>query len=184
MEIILAIVVAVAVIFFGALISMGNERQRKAIDNLGEQVVRWAVQDLKIKREHLAREARVQDPIRWLTEVSGKVTGRSLSLHLVEVFDEPQAILCQSPNIDTTIIFSPLSPKEVRRRMSAGKGKLDSLNSHPLQKFSTRWVVHELSVLNAGILFDIELTLAWKALAGQEISTSDRLWMYVQEIPR
>ena len=31
MEIILAIVVASAVIFFGALISMGNERQKEAV---------------------------------------------------------------------------------------------------------------------------------------------------------
>ena len=38
MEIILAIVVASAVIFFGALISMGNERQRKSIDNLRDQL--------------------------------------------------------------------------------------------------------------------------------------------------
>lgn len=43
MEIILAIVVAAAVVFFGALISMGNERQRRAIDELREQVVMWAV---------------------------------------------------------------------------------------------------------------------------------------------
>jgi hypothetical protein len=65
--------------------------------------------------------------------------------------------------------------------MSAGKGKLDSLRSHPLHQFSTRWVVHELSVLNAGSLFDIEVSLAWKALTGQEISASDRLWMYFPE---
>jgi len=51
MEIILALVVAVAVIFFGALISAGNERQRKAIDGVREQIVLWAMQDLRIKRE-------------------------------------------------------------------------------------------------------------------------------------
>ena len=62
-EIILALVVAVAVIFFGALSSVGNERQRKAIDALREQVVFWAVQDLRIKRERLARDVRVDDPL-------------------------------------------------------------------------------------------------------------------------
>ena len=55
MEIMLAIVVALAVIFFGALISMGNERQRRAIDNLREQVVNWAQQDLLLKHAELAR---------------------------------------------------------------------------------------------------------------------------------
>ena len=62
-EIILALVVAVAVIFFGALSSVGNERQRKAIDALREQVVFWAMQDLRIKRERLARDVRVDDPL-------------------------------------------------------------------------------------------------------------------------
>jgi hypothetical protein len=55
MEITLAVVVAAAVIFFGALISTGNERQRKAIDGLREQVIMWAMQDLRIKREKLTR---------------------------------------------------------------------------------------------------------------------------------
>ncbi len=59
MEIILAIVVAAAMIFFGALISIGNERQRKAIDALREQTELWAMQDLRIKRERLVREVRV-----------------------------------------------------------------------------------------------------------------------------
>ena len=63
MEIILAIVVGVAVIFFGALISAGNERQRKAIDGLREQVVLWAMQDLRLKRERLARDVHVDDPL-------------------------------------------------------------------------------------------------------------------------
>jgi hypothetical protein len=184
MEIILAIVVASAVIFFGALISMGNERQRKAIDGLREQVVLWAEQDLKIKREGLAQDVQVDDPVRWLNEVSRKAAGRNLDLHFVEFFDEPQAILCQTSGSGTMIIFSPSSPKDARRLMSAGKGKLDSLSRHPLHQFSTRWVVQEMSVLNAGILFDIELALAWKALTGQEIVPSDRLWMYFQGSPK
>lgn len=53
MEIILAIVVASAVIIFGALISMGNERQRKAIDIISEHLADWIRQDLKFKREGL-----------------------------------------------------------------------------------------------------------------------------------
>ena len=62
MEIILAVVVGVAVIIFGALISLGNERQRKAIDGLREQVVLWAMQDLRIKRESLARDVMALAP--------------------------------------------------------------------------------------------------------------------------
>lgn len=180
MEILLAIVVTSAVIFFGALISIGNERQRRAIDGLREQVVLWAVQDLKIKGEGLAQDVQVKDPLHWLNESSRKVSGRNLDLLIVETFDEPQAILCQSPQVDTTIIFSPSHPKEIRRQMSGGKGKLDSLNRHPFHQFSSQWAVHELSVLNAGVLFDIELKLAWKALTGREIGAADRLYVYFQ----
>lgn len=180
MEILLAIVVASAVIFFGALISMGNERQRKAIDGLREQVSLWAVQDLKIKREGLTQDVQVKEPLHWLNEASRKVSGRNLDLQIVEIFDEPQAILCQASRIDTTIIFSPSHPKEIQRQMSVGKGKLDSLHRHPLSQFSSRWRVHELSVLNAGVLFDIELVLAWRALTGWEIGDSDRLYLYFQ----
>lgn len=180
MEIFLAIVVASAVIFFGVLISMGNERQRKALDGLREQIVLWAVQDLKIKREGLARDIRVKDPVHWLNEVSRKAAGRELGLQIVEVFDEPQAIVCQASKIGATIIFSPLSPKEVKVQISTGKGKLDVLRTHPLHQYSPHWVVNEMSVLNAGILFDIELTLAWQALTGREIDGAEVLFMYIQ----
>lgn len=183
MEILLAIIVAAAVIFFGALISMGNERQRKAIDNLREQVILWAVQDLRIKRTGLAQDVKVNDPVRWLNEASRKAAGRNLDLQIVESFDEPQAILCQATQSDAIIIFSPAPPKEVRRLKSAGSGKLDSPSSHPLLHFSNRWDVHEISVLNFGILFDIELALAWQALTGREVGGADRLYMYFQGRP-
>jgi hypothetical protein len=180
MEIMLAIVVTAAVIFFGALLSMGNERQRMAIDELRDQVVLWAEQDLRIKRTGLAKDVKVNDPVRWLNEASRKVVGENLDLQIVESFDEPQAILCQATHSDTMIIFSPASPKEVGRQMTGGNGKLDSLSSHPLQHLSPRWVVHAMSVLNSGILFDIELALAWQALTGREIGGTNRLYLYMQ----
>src|SRR5689334_17470800 len=96
MEIILAIVVASAVIFFGALISMGNERQRKALDGLREQVVLWAMQDLKIKREHLVRTVQVPDPLSWLNKTASKVCGYNLQLQVLEVYETPQSLVCSS----------------------------------------------------------------------------------------
>lgn len=72
MEILLAIVVVSAVIFFGALISMGNERQKKAIDDLREQVSLWAMQDLRIKHEGHARDVRIDDPLGWLNTLATK----------------------------------------------------------------------------------------------------------------
>ncbi len=179
MEIILAIVVASAVIFFGALISMGNERQRKAIDDLREQVVLWAVQDLKIKREHLARTVQVPDPLGWLNKTTSKVCGYDLKLQVLEMFEEPQTLICTSGSGSLRVVFSPLSPADIRRIKSGKQNRLSKFSGHNPLLFLPKGVgVHELSVLNGGHLFDLELTLVWKALTGQNLELINQLWVY------
>jgi hypothetical protein len=180
MEIILAIVVGLAVIFFGALISMGNERQRKSIDNLREQVVLWAMQDLRLKRERLARDVHVDDPLGWLIKVAGKVSGLDTNLQIIDYFDEPHALLCMSGNQDTNILFSLMSPKEIKRFKREQRSRLSQFGkNNPLLSLPRGASVYEISVLNSGILFDLELHLAWKGLTGQNIEQSERLWMYM-----
>src|SRR5690242_20460471 len=115
MELMLAIVVIAAVIFFGALISVGNERQRKALDELNETTKDWAMQDLQIKREQLARDVRIGDPKIWLNSVASKTFGYDLNLQFLECFDEPQSLVCSSAKIQGKLVFSPLSPAEVKR---------------------------------------------------------------------
>lgn len=179
MEILLAIVVASAVIFFGALISMGNERQRKAIDGLREQLVLWAVQDLKIKREHLAQTVQVPDPLGWLNKTASKICGYELKLQVLEMFEEPQALVCSASDSSARVIFSPLSPADVRRITKGKQNRLSQFAGyHPLLLLPRNVDIHELSVLNAGHLFDLELSLAWKELTGQHLETNNRLWMY------
>jgi hypothetical protein len=179
MEILLAAVVAFAVIFFGALISMGNERQRKAIDGLREQVVLWAVQDLKIKREHLAQTVQVPDPLGWLNKTASKLFGYDLKLQVLEIFEEPQALVCTSGNGSIRVVFSPLSPTDIRRIKSGKQNRLSQFaEQHPLLLLPRNLSAHELSVLNGGHLFDLELSLAWKALAGRDLEMETRLWMY------
>lgn len=70
---------------------MGNERQRKAIDGLHEQIVLWAMQDLRIKRERLARDVQVNNPIEWLNKITAKVSGFNLNLQVVEFSITPDA---------------------------------------------------------------------------------------------
>jgi len=179
MEIILAIVVASAVIFFGALISMGNERQRKAIDGLREQVVLWAVRDLKIKREHLAQTVQVPDPLGWLNKTASKILGYDLKLQVLEIFEEPQSLVCTSGNGSVRVVFSPRSPADLRRIKSGKQNRLSQSAGHNPLLFLPKSVdVHELSVLNAGHLFDLELALAWKALTGRDVEMVTRLWVY------
>jgi len=180
MEILLAIVVASAVIFFGALISMGNERQRKAIDDLREQVTMWAIQDLQLKRERLAREVQVSNPHDWFNKIAMRVGGPALKLQFVEAFYEPHALLFTAEASDTKIIFSPFSPNDIRQRGFTRRGRLSQYTeSNPLLSLPKKIGVREMSILNAGNLFDLELPLAWKGLTGQDAGHMERLWLYI-----
>lgn len=179
MEITLAIVVASAVIFFGALISLGNERQRKAIDGLHEQVILWAVQDLRIKREHLARTVQVPDPLDWLNKAVSKVYGYDLRLQVLEMSEEPPALVCMAADGSARIIITPLSPTDLRRIRTGRQNRLSQFaGRHPLLLLRKGASVHELSILNGGLLFDLELPLAWKGLTGKDLDTTGRLWIY------
>lgn len=180
MEIILAVVVASAVIFFGALISMGNERQRKAIDGLREQVVLWAVQDLKIKREHLARDVNVEDPLQWLNKIAARVTGRELNLQVIECFENPDVLAGTVPENDMMIVFTPLSPSDIRALKQTQRNLLSQYSArNPLPFLRRNATAYECSVLNCGVLFDLELPLAWKALSGQDAGNMERMWIYL-----
>lgn len=180
MEILLAIVVTSAVIFFGALISMGNERQKKAIDGLREQVVLWAVQDLKIKREHLAHTVQVPDPLGWLNKATSKIFGYDLQLQVLEMYEIPPSLVCTSGDGNTKIIFSPLSPADLCRIKSAKQNRLSQFGENNPLMFLPKGVnVYEMSVLNAGHLFDIELALAWKVLTSNQLESVNSLWLYL-----
>lgn len=179
MEILLAIVVATAVIFFGALISLGNERQRQALDGLREQVELWAVQDLKLKREQLARTVQVPDPLGWLNQTASKVCGYDLNLKVLEIFEEPQSLVCTSGDGNIWVVFSPLSPADIRQIKSGKQNRLSQITGHnPLLYLPKDVSFHKLSILNTGHFFDLELSLAWNALTGQQIELPDQLWFY------
>jgi hypothetical protein len=179
MEMVLATVVIIAVIFFGALISMGNERQRKAIDNLREQTALWAMQDLRIKRERLVRNVRVDDPLGWLNKVATKVCGCNLNLQIVEAFEEPRALICATGD-GGKVVFSPLSPSEIRSIKRDRRSRLSQFaDRNPLPSLPRNANAYELSVLNGGLLFDLELPLAWNGLTGNNIDEMGIVWMYL-----
>jgi hypothetical protein len=180
MEIILAIVVGVAVIFFGALISMGNERQRKAIDGLREQVVLWAMRDLRLKRERLARDAHVDDPLGWLNKVVARICGYDLNLQVIEVVENPRVLICATADGSRKIIFTPHSLSEIRTMKRAKHSRLSQYaDQNPLLSLPRDVTAFECSVLNNGILFDLELPLAWKGLTGNNVDEMGLIWMYV-----
>ena len=180
MEIILAIVVGAAVIFFGALISMGNERQRRAIDNLREQTLLWAMQDLRIKRERLARDVHVENPLGWLNKVAARVCGYNLNLQVIEVHENPRVLICTAEGSSVRVVFSPHSPSEIRVMKRAKHNRLSKyIDRNPLLSFPRDVTAFECSVLNNGFLFDLELPLVWKCLTGNTIDEIGFIWMYI-----
>lgn len=180
MELLLALAMITAVILFGALLSLGNERQRRAIDELREQVVLWAIQDLRIKRERLARNIRVDDPLGWLSHTTEKILGSVVNLKVVEVFQDPPVLVCANENENHRVIFSTLSPNEVKGLRNARKNRLtNSVMGNPLLSMSRKVVEYQLSTLNCGFLFDAEFELAWKAITGHNAEKTDRLWIYL-----
>jgi hypothetical protein len=181
MEIMLAIVVGIAVIFFGALISLGNERQRKAIDNLREQVVQWAIQDLRIKRERLARDVHVDDPLGWLNKVAARVCGYGLNLQMIEAFENPHALICATDDGSEKVIFTPHSPGEIRVMKRAKHNRLSQYaDRNPLLSLPRDVTAFECSVLNNGFLFDLEIPLVWKGLTGNNVDEMSIIWMYIK----
>ncbi len=180
MEIILAIVVGIAVIFFGALISMGNERQRRAIDDLREQTVLWASQDLRIKRERLARDVHVDDPLGWLNKVVARVCGYDLNLQVIEAVENPRVLICAAGGGSEKVAFTPHSPGEIRTMKRAKHNRLSQYaDRNPLLSLPRDVTAFECSVLNNGILFDLELPLAWKGLTGNNVDEMGLMWMYI-----
>ena len=178
MEIILALVVVIAVIIFGALISIGNERQRRAIDGLREQIVLWAIQDLRIKREKLTRDVRIDDPLDWLNKLTGKTIGRPVQLSSKEFFDSPTALVYEIDHGDGKVVFSPLAPRDVRQLRKQRKSQLDQYSQgNPLFILPRNTTAFEISALNANMLFDLELPTVWKSLTGKEVD-QNRIWLY------
>lgn len=178
MDAVFAILVLGAVIFFGALISAGNERQRKAIDGIREQTALWAMQDLRLKREKLAREVKVDDPVAWLNQVVAKVYGENLGLTMTEVFNNPQALICTAKD-GRRVVFSPLTMREIKRLSEKHKSRFSKIgNVHPLLKLSKRSQFLELSLLNSGVFFDLELSIAWKMISGSDFVPITCIWLY------
>ena len=177
MDSVFAILVFGAVIFFGALISVGNECQRKALEGIREQVEQWAIQDLRLKGEKMAREVKVDDPVAWLNQVVSKVYGENMGLTVTEVFDNPQALVCTAKD-GRKVIFSPASPDDVRKLKREKNNKLSRLGSvHPLLLISAAQAI-DLSILNSGVLFDLELPIAWAMALGKELN-ADHVWIYL-----
>jgi hypothetical protein len=80
LDTLLAVIVVATIVVFGALLVLGNEHQRKAIQNIANQAGRWAEHDLQLKRVKASRDIQVNDPCAWLDSVATQIFGISPNL--------------------------------------------------------------------------------------------------------
>ena len=179
-DLFLSIVVIAAVVIFGALISVGNERQRKAIDRLHVAYKQWAVQDLRLKRGTVSAQTHIEDLTAWLTKATSLAFGHKTIVMDYQVHNAPvTTVEFHDAEVGTTVVCTLESPDVLipmlRKKRSVLRGEL---LSNPAFHINKKTPAIELSMLNAGAMFDIELSVAWNTLTGQ-VTQSDTLWAYV-----
>jgi hypothetical protein len=179
-DLLLAAVVVGAIIAFGALISVGNERQRRAIDALHQAYRQWAIQDLRLKRGTVRSQTKIEDVTAWLTKSTSLAFGRKTIVMDYQLHTAPiTTIEFQDLELGKTVICTLESPDVLipmlRKKSSGLRGEL---RTNPVFRVSKKTTAIELSMLNAGSMFDIELTIVWNTLTGQA-TESDVLWMYI-----
>jgi len=184
MEFFLAIAVLFAILLLGALISAGNERQRKAIDGLREQAERWAEQDIRIKREKLARQIAVQDPLAWLEKVAAAALGSAPKLITVTPWQKEglTAIvgLCQDGR---RLVLSSLPRQQLLANLKVkSKGALAGMQTTLLGDHPQSTPHYELSIVTSGMFFDLEAAQVWLTLTGETLP-AQRLTMYEVAAP-
>jgi hypothetical protein len=175
-----ALPVFIAVIVFGALIVVANERQKRELARIRKVEEQWAEQDLRIKRGKLARETNIEEPVAWLSAATSKALSLPVTLSAKEVLTNPDAVAFVDSESGHKFIFTLLSPDNIRQLVKKHKSsKAVRLNAaHPLLPIRRGTEIVELNMLNGGLLLDLELPHAWHTLTGQD-TTTERLWMYI-----
>ena len=176
----LAVVVVGAVIAFGALISVGNERQRRAIDALHRAYKQWAVQDLRLKRGTVSTQTLIEDLTAWLTKATSLAFDRKTIVMDYQLHNTPvTTVEFHDAGVGNTVLCTLESPEVLmsilKKKPSVLRGEL---RSHPIFRVGKKTPAVELSILNAGTMFDIELPIAWNTLTS-EVTASETLWAYI-----
>ena len=186
LDVLFALSVLAAVIFFGALISVGNERQREAIDGLNTSYSRWAEHDLMIKRAAAAKTVRVEDPRAWLDNIATQVFGLSPKITTLSPWDAGEAKAMVAICLDgRKLVVTPILPASFRKMITVRKrkGAVAAIARTTVGLLGNRpgkVPCCELNSISAGTFFDVEAGQAWEKLFNQKLGV-DRLYMF--EVP-
>jgi hypothetical protein len=181
MEILLTVILLSSLLTLGLLIASGNERQRKAIDRLRAQAESWAEQDIKIKREKLAREIDVPDARAWLESIATAALGRPQKLVSLAAWQQGDLFALVADCQDgRRLVFSPVPRNILLSAVEKKKSVLAGVGDRLLGGKPAKASFYELSVVNGGMFFDIEANKVWQEVVGYPLP-GGRLGMYEVE---
>lgn len=182
MDILIGTSLLVAIVLLGALITAGNERQRKALDGIREQVEAWAQEDILIKREKVARSIQVEAPLAWLEKTAAGILGQSPKIISTTTWEKDGLLaIIAVRNDGGRLVFTPTPRERFLQAMRLKKrGALAQAETSLLGDKPEKVPHYDLSVLTSGMFFDIEAAQAWQALSGQTLPAK-RLTMF--ELP-
>ena len=181
-ELLLTVAVVASIVFFGALITRGNERQRRSIEKLHTAYKQWAMHDLRIKRGVAGNQIKIEDLTAWLKKVTAQAFGRETIVLDYYRHESPiPSIEFHDASTGNTVVCALESPDEVKTILKKKRPTIaGDLRTNPIFRFGKKTQAVELSLLNAGMLFDLELPIAWEALAGRQ-TEAGTLWAYILE---
>jgi len=120
----------------------------------------------------------IDNPIAWLDTAVSHALGRETQLSVPEISEAPFAVSFADHYSGETLVFSLLSPKVLRTLSREKRSELSKrTNQHPLIPWRKGITSFEMTILNAGIRFDLELPVAWKEIMKEE-TNSEHLWVY------
>jgi len=187
MDVILAVIVVVVIIMFGALLTRGNALFSRAIMDLNSLAREWAIEDLKIKKAKLAQAVKVDNKEAWAARILKRATGEPVSVS--RIYPPSHASIPEYLNVSLSdgrlAILSTGSPDVLRsmrngsrRRGAAGQLSDAASQVHPLIPLPRNAESYRLDDLTCGIEFDAEAKQVWKEVAKEDL-VADTLWAYV-----
>jgi hypothetical protein len=180
------IIISPVVLIIGWVISIGNERQRKELARIRTIADQWAVEDLRMKRAKLSADVNVSDPKAWCNDLVARVLQFNPESTVEASLTKPDALVMYSAKQSRALAISPVSPENAQqftRRASKQDQQMASVSANnPLFPYPRNANVTELSPLNAGVTFDLEMEQVWKKLTKSSSAPVTPIW-YLYDFP-
>ncbi|MCS7352351.1 MAG: hypothetical protein RMM10_12690 [Anaerolineae bacterium] len=178
-DVLLALLLIAGFALLGALITLGNVRQTRAIREVGEVLHEWAIRHIQLSRATAASAIRIEDPVAWFREMLARL-------------ELPAPVAREGGQIREATL---LRQGEGWLLFRDAAGRLiflhrPGVDPRPLERgsrfaspalppgFLRRSRAMELSPVTTWGTFDLELAAAWKRLFPEE-PPPERLWMRV-----